>query len=216
MLRQEDQGLRIYCRKIKAVMERRLYQSVTFITFAILIIGLLRNDLEHVKNFLEISAILLGGYIAIKLFLQFSPKIKISIHPTWLDKDSGQLKLQIVLENISKVVCEKRRIRLQILEQKLTDYINEYVAFDIEHVKHMHPSPIAFREPIEINGSTKKVYPGEKISTEILLKLKPENYHHIGVQFEANLGFFNYLFSITSRHQDRWTSTIITKPSQDN
>ena len=170
----------------------------------------IRENVEFTKTVIEIIAILLTAIIALFVYVNFSPKISLRIIPTWIDKKGGVLKIRTEVENTSKVICMKKRIRFQILEQKLEgNMINEFVAFDKEYVHLMNPKPVNFAQAEEINLSTLYLYPGEVIAAERVYKINPELVQHAGLQFEADFGIMKYLLRFVKEHVERWTTVVI-------
>ncbi|MCC7244662.1 MAG: hypothetical protein IT269_03200 [Saprospiraceae bacterium] len=189
---------------------RATIQILLFVVVGLWIFNGLNTDPETTKTKIETIAILLAAIITLFIYINFSPKVALRIIPTWIDKNEGILKIRTEIENTSKVICMKKRIRFQILEQKIdAGFVNEFVAFDQEYVELMVPKPEKFTIAQEINLSTSYLYPSEVISTERIYKVNPNLIQHVGLQFETDFGMFKYILWFIKDSVERWTTTII-------
>ncbi len=180
----------------------------------IVIVGFI-NNAEFTRGLVEVIAIILAAIVAIFIYVNFSPKITLRVIPTWIDKDKGILKIRTEIENVSRVVCIKKRIRFQILEQKFDgNLINEFVAFDESKIDLMNPKPEHFSPAEEINKSTSHFYPGEIVAVERLYRVNSSLIQHLGLQFEADLGIMKFVMRILRGIPEQWTTTMIVTKDQ--
>jgi hypothetical protein len=163
-----------------------------------------------VKDIVTIVAVLTAGIVAIFVYFQLAPVLKLRILPRWTDDTRQFLLIRFEVENSSKVRVSNPTGRIQILEYK-PQPLSHWVPFT-ENDKRPEEEPIAWRDPVPIFGSTKRLYPGEVITLERLYHCKNEAFAiHIGLQVEVKLGYFGRAVTSRSESLRQTTTCIIVK-----
>ena len=162
-----------------------------------------------------IIAILIGALLAVFIFVQFAPKLKLRILPHWVDKSKGLLLLRLEVENHSRIRVKKDKILLQILEHEFSaqGYLSEWVPFTNEAIK-TEEQPKEWHEPIEIFQSTIYINPEEILSVERLHHCPQNTILHIGIQAKVKMGFLGALAAWLRSWDEQWTTTIIVLNSK--
>lgn len=170
----------------------------------------LNDIISNVGNVAAIIAILVGGWFAVFVFLQFAPILSLRILPTWSSDDTNRVILRIEIENKSKIRVYKQSIYLQILEHNVPigNILSEWIPFE-EKAIILTEQPISWHEPIEIFKSTKGIDPGEILVAERLHYCQPNNVLHVGLQVKANLSFWGRIATRVRGRNQRWTTTRI-------
>jgi hypothetical protein len=73
-----------------------------------------KSLIDVLKTTLEVSALLVGAFLFVFVFLQLSATLQLRIIARWIDAKRVILKFEI--ENKSKVRVKKEFVRLQMLE----------------------------------------------------------------------------------------------------
>jgi hypothetical protein len=145
-------------------------------------------SIEDIKNIFEIAAILLGAIFALQVYRLFSPVILLEIKPEWIDKKAGLLKINLQLENKSRVKAHKKVVYFQYLEYTVENRktLSEWVPM---HNNSIIPGeePNYWRDPIEIFKSTLTLYPGEVCSVDYLCTCPPGKLLHILLQYRTRV-----------------------------
>jgi hypothetical protein len=170
----------------------------------------LNDIISIVGNIATILAVLVGGWFAVFVFLQFAPILALRILPTWTSDDPRWVILRIEVENKSRIRVYKQAIYLQILEQNVHvgSILSEWVPFEKKAVLTTE-QPISWHEPIEIFKSTIGLDPGELLIAERLHYCQPNNVLHVGLQVKAKLGFWGRIAAQVRGWKQRWTTTRI-------
>ena len=156
-------------------------------------------------EFSKIIIVLVGAFISIFVYFNFSPIVRLVIIPKWLKKDEFLL-VRIVIKNESRVRISKLKGKIQILEYKeLTDRVlSEWVPFDKNSILS-YEEPVKWYKPDEILNTTGRIYPGERITVERLYKISSESkIVHIGLNINIKLGLFG---KITTCKVKSWSQT---------
>lgn len=163
-----------------------------------------------VKDIATLLALLIGGGLALFVFLQFAPVLDLQILPSWSDEARQFLILKFEVENKSRIRVDKREIRIQVLEHKIQadTSLSEWVPFDKDAIIPTE-RPVEWREPIEIFRTTKAIDPGEVISVERLYHCSQDTVLHVGLQVKAKLGIFGRIATRIRPWDQRWTTTRI-------
>jgi hypothetical protein len=79
---------------------------------------------------------LIGGVLALIIFVEFAPVLRLHISPTWVNANGDLLNLRIEIENKSRVRIYNPEIYLQVLEHSLPkkDSLSEWVPFSKERI----------------------------------------------------------------------------------
>lgn len=164
--------------------------------------GLAINS-DLTQKVIEVFALIATAFLGVFIYVNCLPTVSLRIIPTWINKADGILKIRTEVENTSRVLCVKKRMRFQILEQEMTDVtINEWVAFDENYLAKMLPQPVSFKPAEDINTSTAHLYPKEIISAERIYKVNPSLVQHVGLQFQTEFGFFTKHFMKYIKYPD--------------
>ena len=177
------------------------------------------------KLMITLISALAATLIGVLVFFDFSPRVRLRILPTLVDKANLRYVLRLEVENISKVTIAKDQVRgckLQILEHSLQAGSNfsEFVPFTREKHDERPPSERAkaWREPISILETTRFLYPGDLVIVERLISLPDDDtFLHVGFQFHGEI---RWLTRIALRIQsllaaekvERWTTTGFLYP----
>jgi hypothetical protein len=163
-----------------------------------------------VKDIATLLALLIGGWLALFVFLRFAPKLNLRILPNWSDDARQFLILKFEVENKSNIRVYKQEIRIQVLEHKIQPgtSLSEWVPFDKDAIIPTE-RPVEWREPVEIFRTTKTIDPGEVISVERLYHYPQDTTLHVGLQVKAKLGFFGRIATRIRAWDQQWTTTCI-------
>jgi hypothetical protein len=170
----------------------------------------LKDIISIVGDIATIFAVLVGGWFAVFVFLQFAPILSLRILPTWSSDNTNRVILRIEVENKSRIRVHKQSIYLQILEHNVSvgNTLSEWVPFEEKAAIPTEP-PISWHEPIEIFKSTKGIDPGEILVAERLHYCQPNNVLHVGLQVKAKLNFWGRIATQVRGWNQRWTITRI-------
>lgn len=169
------------------------------------------NDIISIAgDIATIVAVLVGGWFAVFVFLQFAPILSLRILPTWATDETNRVILRIEIENKSRIRVHKQSIHLQILEHNVSvaGTLSEWVPFEEKAILPTE-QPISWNEPMEIFKSSMGIDPGETLVIERLHYCHPNNVLHVGLQVKAKLGFWGRIATQVRGWNQRWTTTRI-------
>lgn len=158
-------------------------------------------DLQQIttltKDFLIIIGILFGGFISVKLYLQFAPDIIFRITPIWSTLTPDIVVLKIEIENKSKVKLTKKKIKFKIISHKRSNLteLTEWVQFD--------------DNADEICKTTKIFYSGSILRIDKLYKCKKDEILQGIIQFEGKFSKFEKFLANIKGKKETWTNTFI-------
>ena len=170
----------------------------------------------------------LGYFVSVLVFLDWSPKIRLRILPSWINKSQRQFVLRLEIENSSRVPLIKRKCELQILEHSMSKQLrlSEFVPMKKERYDKCLPNekPREWLEPQQVFETTRFLYPGELIHVERLENIPDEDtYLHVALQFEAHiplpsrlgLRFWGILRLKPDSKTESWTTTAVIYPPSE-
>jgi hypothetical protein len=182
---------------------------------------------------------------------EYSPNVHITILPRWGDKTKNYIILRIEVENISQIIIPLKGDPLEGDPSKeigqdlqILVYRNSPKDNDSDSSKLLLSSWVPFSEeafnetdrlelaekwhrPFKILRSTKKLYPKEIVSSEVLYHFPEETVLHVGVQIKADIGklarlvklyvqdgisynnFMELFFDKKGECKEQWTTNMI-------
>lgn len=158
-------------------------------------------DIQHIipliKDILIVIGVIVGGFLSIKLYLQFAPDIIFRITPVWSTLTPDILVLKIEIENKSKVKLTKEKIKFKIISHNkstLTE-LKEWVQID--------------DDTDEICRTTQIFYPGSILKIDRLYKCKDDEILQGIIRFEAKFSKFEKRLADIKGGKETWTNTFI-------
>ena len=158
-------------------------------------------DTQHIitliKDILIIIGLFIGGFLSIKLYLQFAPDIIFRITPVWSTLTPDIVVLKIEIENRSKVKLTKEKIIFKIISHNKSalSELKEWVQID-DNVE-------------EICKTTRIFYPGSILRIDRLYKCKGDEILQGIIRFEAKFSKFEKLLGDIKGKKETWTNTFI-------
>ena len=152
-----------------------------------------------------LQVVFLGGgvLVAVFLFLQLAPKIRLSITARWPSQDPKVCILNVTFSNESRVRIKTKEVLLCV---------------------SFHPAPElrSLTEWVEFDDSTERIcktteylYPGETVSVERPLVFPTsETVAHVGLKFRTALSWFGAVVSRVRNRKVDWTTTAFIVPRE--
>lgn len=172
--------------------------------------------IDLVNGIFQVVVYVVGAFVAMYLYVEFSPKIELGISPRWPSGDAGPCILTITIANRSRVMVKKEDIRLQILFYNMAQLpkLSEWVPFNKSAVIQGE-EPIVWRDPVRICQTTEYIHPGEAIVIERPLVFDVSNtVAHAGLKFSTKLSSLkSVLYSPFNKKNVDWTMTVFVIPA---
>jgi hypothetical protein len=174
-----------------------------------------QTPLTLVRDILTILAIIVGGVLAMFTFGNFSYPLALKLQTRWLDEQKRYMIVHVEIESKSKVRVTSPQIQLQVLEYDLNQLgafqrpMSRLVPFSSDEYYKLSEKrrPKKWRKPLPILKNTKRINPGEIVSTELVYRCPKDTILHIGLRVKAKRGFFDR-FS-TSNQPPMQTATYV-------
>jgi hypothetical protein len=142
------------------------------------------------KDIVTLLALLIGGALAVFVYFQLAPILKLRILPRWEDDSKEFLVVKFEIENRSRVRVTSPKGRIQVLKHKVERgaWMSHWVPFSEDAIlPDEHPTE--WQEPAVLFTTTRHIFPGETISVERLYHLPEDTVVlHIGLQVEIEMG----------------------------
>ena len=148
------------------------------------------------KDIFLLLGLLLGGFISIKLYLQFAPLIVFRITPIWSATSPDIVVLKIEIENKSKVILTKEDIKLKIIKHKkaATTELKEWVSIDNAET---------------ICETTRIFYPGDILRIDRLYRCSDDEVLQGLIQVRAKYSALSKFLAGLTQKYESWTNTFI-------
>jgi hypothetical protein len=194
------------------------------VLFSLIVILWCPFSISYLKDVIQILAIIIGAFILIFVYVEFTPKLSLQLNPKWIN---DFLILGINISNNSKVRANVQSICLQTVIHKSVppelNGLSEWVKFNDEtHVpittskcQEETESDMPMNKPIRINKSTTTIDPGEIIQTERLYSFKESNIIQFGLQVHVEFNVIGRLLKNSCKKDKRWTTTCFTVKPKD-
>jgi hypothetical protein len=171
------------------------------------------DTISVVKDIMTLLALVIGGALAVFVYFQLAPILKLRILPRWEDDSKEFLVVKFEIENRSRVRVASPIGRIQVLKHKVEKgaWMSHWVPFSKDTIRPGE-HPTEWREPERIFTSTRHIFPGETISVERLYHL-PENtvVLHIGLQVEIGMGLVGRIVTRKRLPTRQTTTCFVTK-----
>lgn len=158
--------------------------------------------LACVMEILQIVFLAGGLLVAVFLFLQLAPRVRLGISARWPCPDSPVCILTLTVSNESRVRIRTKEALLQVTLHPAAE-----IADLTEWVEFSKATPIW--------TSSRYLYPGETVSVERPLLLSDlSTIAHVGIKYRALLSPFGKLVSLLREPQVDWTTTVFIVHAQ--
>jgi hypothetical protein len=184
-----------------------------------------RTLFDGLKFVYTVFVALIGAVVAVFIFLDLSPRIRLRLLPATVDQERRRYVLRMEIENVSKVAISQNLHKgclLQMLEHSIDAHRNmsEFVPFSRETYEKRPSAERAkeWREPVPVFESTRLLYPGDLVIIERLLTIPDDQtFLHVGLQFHGEIGRITRLAlgiqsMLTAEPTERWTTTCFIFP----
>jgi hypothetical protein len=143
--------------------------------------------LEVVRAFAPLVVAFFAGVFSVWLFRVTAPVLSLGVEGQWVGERADVLLLRLTIENRSRVVSTLGECRVQVLEHQYQAMLSEWVPFEEATVKPAE-APAKWVAPHRVENPPEHVYPGEKVTIELLRSLPNTQLVHVGFQISQRLG----------------------------
>ena len=129
----------------------------------------MQENIGIIKDIITILVLAVGGLLAVFIYVQFAPTFTLRIIPRWMGENDDYFIVKFEVENSSRVRVNRPGRRYQVLKHQTQPGASIFTLgpFAEGRIKSGEER-LEWVEPIEIFGSTRQIYPGEKVSAEKL------------------------------------------------